>query len=186
LWSYIAACYVEAVHWPIRKITNSAGRKRRHADETDKPAAVEVALGHRRAIAFHEEGLLGPVADERAAAPFGEQEVLDHAPHARPQGFAVRLEHRPLRSLVDRVLDVGEVAAQLDVFPVGVGAHRAGAPEADAPAREGAKAIDALGVQHLLLALVDRCLQADGRAHQPLGGNCSGAAVSGSGTVIHG
>ena len=129
------------------------GLQRRDADQADQPAVVEVVLRHGRAVALHEVGLLGLVAEQRAALPFVEQEILDRAPHVGPQRVAVGLEHRPLRALVDRALEVGEVAPQVDVLPFGIGADRARAPQPEAAAFEEAEAVDALGIEHILLAL---------------------------------
>ena len=145
----------------MRKITNSAGRRRRDADQADEPAVVDVVLRHRRAIAADEVRLLRLVAEQRALLPLVEQEVVDRASYVRPQRLAVGLEHRPLRSLVDRVLEEREVAAQVHVLPLGIRAHRARAPEAVAAALEETEAVDALRVQHLLLGLVQQLLETD-------------------------
>ena len=94
--------------------------QRRHADQADQPAVVEIVLRHRRAVAADEVGVLRLVAEQRAVLPLVEQEVGDGAAHVGPQLGAVGLEHRPLRALVDRVLEVGEVAPQVDVLPLGI------------------------------------------------------------------
>src|SRR4051812_41038698 len=98
------------------------GPQRRDANLADQPTVIEIVLVHRRAIAAHEERLLGLVAEEGAHLPLVEEEVLDRAADVRPQALAVGLEHRPLRALVDGVLEVDEVAPQVDVLPFLIGA----------------------------------------------------------------
>ena len=150
-----------AVHWPMRKMTNSAGRSgATPIRQTSRPLSRSFCVIVERSH-LHEVGLLGLVAEQRAVLPFVEQEVLDRAAHVGPEPLAVRLEHRPLRALVDRALEVGEVAAQVDVLPLGIGADRARAPQAEAAALEEAEAVDALGVEHVLLRLVEEALEAE-------------------------
>jgi len=45
--------------------------------------------------------------------------------HVGPKLFAIRLEHRLLRALVDRVFEVGEVTPHVDVLPFRIRADRA-------------------------------------------------------------
>src|SRR6185295_2016874 len=111
---------------------------RRHADEADQAPVVVVVLGHRRAVAADEERLLGLVAQQRAVAPQGEQEVLDGAADVVPQAAVVGLEHRPLGAAVDRVLEIQEEPDDVDVLPLRIGAHGARPPHPVAAALEEA------------------------------------------------
>src|SRR4051794_25418909 len=82
------------------------GSQRGYADETDQPAVVEVVLGHRRAVALDEEGLLRLRSLQLARAPLGREEVGDGVPDLGPQRLGVRLEHSPLRATSDRSFEV--------------------------------------------------------------------------------
>ena len=104
-----------------------------------------------------------------ARLPLVEQEVLDRAAHVGPQRLAVVLEHDPLRAALQRSLQIGEVAAHVDVLPLRVGADGARAPEPVAAALEEAEAVDALRVEHVLLRLVEQELEADRHAHDLVG-----------------
>ena len=68
----------------------------------------------------------------------------------------VRLEHHPLRALVDRFAQEEEQPADVDVLPLGVGvaAEGARAPHQDV-AVEVADAVDAAGVETVLLRFAD-------------------------------
>src|SRR2546421_1341604 len=104
------------------------GPQRRDADQADKPAVVQVVLGHRRAVAFNEVRLFRLIAQQRAHLELVEQEVLDRAPDVGPERLTVGFEDRPLGSAVDGVLEVGEVAAEIDALPLPVRADRPGPP----------------------------------------------------------
>src|SRR5439155_26913636 len=105
------------------------GPERRYADEAHEATVVEVVLRHRGAIAADEVGLVRFGPEQVARLPLVEQEVLDGAADARPQRVAVVLEHGPLRSPVDRVLQIDEVAPHVDVLPLGSGGDGARAPD---------------------------------------------------------
>src|SRR5205085_2589525 len=79
---------------------------RRHADQADQPAVVEVVLRHRGAVAAYEERLLRLGAHQRAGAPCRDEEVLDGLADRAPEPLVVRLEDGPLGRLVDRVLEI--------------------------------------------------------------------------------
>src|SRR5439155_7829022 len=44
--------------------------------------------------------------------------------HVLPQRLAVRLEHGKLNSLADRLVQIGDIAPQIDVLPLRVGTER--------------------------------------------------------------
>ena len=102
----------------------------------------------------------GFVAEQRAVAPLHEEEVLD--------GWRMFAQSRSLFGsntahcvrLVDRVLEEDEQPPDVDVLPLGIGAHRPRAPDPVAAAVEEAQRVDALGVEHVLAALVDVRLEA--------------------------
>src|SRR5262249_39731062 len=71
------------------------------ADQADQPAVIQIALAHRRAVAADEIGFLRLRTHQRAAAPGLVEETLDRQPYLQPQLLVVRLEHRPLRAVVD-------------------------------------------------------------------------------------
>src|SRR3954454_65044 len=92
--------------------------QRRDADQADEAAVVEVVLRQRRPVAPDEVRRLGLVAEQRSHLELVEEEVRDGAADVRPQRLSVRLEHGPLRAPVDRVLEVREVPADVDVLPL--------------------------------------------------------------------
>src|SRR5204862_7803954 len=92
--------------------------QRRDADETDEQALVEVVLRHGAAVAFHEVRLLRPAPEEGARAVLRLEEASDRQPHLRPERRAVRLEDRPLRATVDRLLEIGDVPPDGDIRPL--------------------------------------------------------------------
>src|SRR5690242_17296498 len=128
---------------------------RRRGDDADQPAVPQVVLGHRGAVAGDGERLVGGGTGERPAAPDRAQEVAHGLADQRPQGLAVRLEHRPLGALVDGLLQVEEQAAYVDVSPLRVGREGTGTPDPGAQIGEGAQRVDPARVQYALLALVD-------------------------------
>src|SRR5258706_2171752 len=91
------------------------GLGRRDADQRDHSAVVEIVLRHRRAVAMDEIRLLGFLADQRAIAPERQQEIFNGLPDIPPQPVVVGLEHRPLRALVDRVLEEDEQPTDIHV-----------------------------------------------------------------------
>src|SRR4029079_2488189 len=101
-------------------------------------------------VALDEERLFGGGAEKRTRHPVALEEGADVAPHLRPKHLIVGLEHGPLRPVVDRLLDVVEQPANVEVAPGRVAGERAGAPDADAASRESANAVHADGVQDTL------------------------------------
>ena len=131
------------------------------------------------------------------------------APHLGPQRVVVGLEHHPLGAVEDRLLEVVEEPADVDVAPRRVAGQRAGAPDPDAAAGEGADAVDADRVEQVLLtrlvmsssrSMAPRTTSLAGAlctprvsslrpqmpATWPLGGTNMFAPVAGSKTLIHG
>src|SRR5690606_33324473 len=94
-----------------------------------------------------------------------------------PQLVVVGLEHHPLGADQDRLLQVVEVPADVQVAPGRVGGQGAGAPDADAAAGEGADAVDADRVEQVLLATGDLQLQVDGAADDLVRGRLVHAAL---------
>jgi len=63
------------------------------------------------------------------------------------------------------VFDVDEKATHVDVLPLGIGTHRARAPDAIAATFEEAQGVDAFRIKHILTALVDVGFEASQSAH---------------------
>src|SRR5262249_43944447 len=103
-------------------------------------------------IAFDKIRLGRRIAEQSAAAPFAKQEGINRPDYPFPQRGVVRLEHHPLRALLDRFSQVIKVAASAEVLEVaiGVSADSASTPDADG-AVEGANEIDARGIEKVLL-----------------------------------
>src|SRR5215471_7148798 len=123
------------------------GLGRRHPDEADEPAVVQVVLRHGRRVAPDVIRLFGLAAEQRAGLPLAEQEAFDGVPDRVPQGWPVDLENDPLGALVDRLLQVVEVPAHAEVLPLRVVADGARPPDEESGAREETQAVDALGVE---------------------------------------
>ena len=132
-----------AVHWPMRKMTNSAGwMGAMPMMQMSRPLSrsfwVMVVRSHftkkassglmpRRAPVRHSlKRKLGWCCGRRAqrCSPLGSKTT-----HWMP--------------LFDGVLEVVEVASDVDVFPVGVAGDGAGSPDEDAAAGEDAEGVDA-------------------------------------------
>src|SRR5262249_34836370 len=79
--------------------------------------------------------------------------------------------------LVDRVLEVDEEPADVDVLPLRIRAHRAGAPHAAAAPLEEAQGVDPLGVQHVLARLGDVRLELREARHDLVRGRLEDAAL---------
>src|SRR5690554_2311182 len=147
------------------------GLDRRHADFDDQLTQVADFGRVQLFVTFDVERLILGGAKECAAEPEGAQEGVGVAPDLGPQHAVVRLEDHPLHTSLQGSADDDEQAADVDVTPGAVTAQRAGAPDADATAREGADAVDADGVQHALLALGQVQLHGDGAADYFVGGS---------------
>src|SRR5205814_4246546 len=93
----------------------------RHPDDADQPAVLQVLLGHRGAVAGHEERLVRRRSGQRARAPDRAEEVRHRLAYQRPQRFAVRLEDDPLGPLVDGLFEEEEQPPHVDVLPRRVG-----------------------------------------------------------------
>src|SRR5262249_57733615 len=132
--------------------------KRWYGGQAAQAAVVDVVLRQRGAVAEHEESLLGLAPQQPAVAELVGEEVLHRAAHVRPQLGPVGLEDGPLGALLDRALEVGEVAPHVEVLPLGVGAGGPRAPDPEAAALEPAQAVDAFGGQAGRLALVEQQL----------------------------
>src|SRR5204863_6014197 len=83
----------------------------------------------------------------------------------------------PLCALVDGVLQIGEVAAEVDVLPFGVAADGACAPETESAAFEEAEAVDAQRIQDVLLRLVEHGFEIDGEVDYFVGRRLVDGAV---------
>src|SRR3954454_23296588 len=130
-------------------------------------------------VALDVERLARRRPEERPAAPGEGEEVPHRHPQPQPQPLVVRLEDRPLGALDDRLGDVVEEPAHVEVAPLRIARERARAPDADAASREAADAGDALGVERALLGVCD--LEGDPvRGHHALVG---GGLVPAAGRV---
>ena len=109
------------------------------------------------------------LSQQGAGLPFAEQEVFDGAPDVVPERVAIGLENRPLGAFVNRVLQIGEVAAYIDVLPFGIRADRARSPKSETTAGKVAEAVDTVGIENVLLRFVKQGLKADGPAHNFVG-----------------
>src|SRR6266511_1155129 len=154
------------------------GPGRGDADDADEPAVGQVVLGHRGGVALDVEALLRLAAQQRAGLPFAQQEPLHGVPHRVPQRRPVDLEDDPLGTLVDRLLQVVEVPAHAEVLPLRVVADRPRTPDEEAGSGEEAQAVDAFGVEQLLLGLVEPELEVDGGAYDLVGGRFDDADVA--------
>src|SRR6185503_8952756 len=91
--------------------------------------------------------------------PLVEHEILDRSSHVAPERFSIRLEDGPLRAFVNRVFEVSEVATQVHIFPLGIGADRARAPQPETSSFEEAETVDAFRIKNVLLRLVEQLLK---------------------------
>ena len=117
------------------------------ADEADEASVIEVALGHGGAVALNEECFFGLGAHEGSALPLVVEEVGDGVADIGPELFAVGFEDGPLGALLDGVLEVVEVAADVDVLEVGVAGDGASSPDEDAAVGEDPEGVDAGAVE---------------------------------------
>src|SRR5437660_1613316 len=126
---------------------------RRHADDEDQPAVVDVVLCHRGPVALDEEGLLGGPAHERPVAPNRGEEHGDALPDTRPRQLVVGLEDDPLRAAVEGCLQEDEEPAHVDVLELGFAGGAAGSPDSYGPllVSEVAQHVDVARVQDVLL-----------------------------------
>src|SRR3954447_16109613 len=125
----------------------------RDADLADDLPGLDDVGRVRLGVALDEERLLGGRPEQRALTPGAGEEVRGRDPQLHPQPLVVGLEHRPLRALHDRLGDVVEEPADVDVAPLRVARERARAPDPDAASGERADAVDADLVEAALLAL---------------------------------
>src|SRR5262245_33578271 len=109
---------------------------RRDPDLADDLPAIDDVRGIRLGVALHVEGLLRSRPEQRAVPPDTQEERVDRALDPLPEVEVVRLEDDPLGALEDRLLDVVEQTANVEVPPRRVAGDGAGAPHADAAARE--------------------------------------------------
>src|SRR3954447_23007523 len=129
------------------------GLHRRHPDLADHLTGVDALGGVRLAVALAVERLVRSEPEQRALAPLVAEERADRAPDAGPERIVVRLEDDPLRPVEDRLLEVVEQPPDVQVAPFRLGRERACAPHPDAAARERPDAVDAGGVEQVVLAL---------------------------------
>jgi hypothetical protein len=99
------------------------GTDERDTNKDNEPAIVEVVLSYGGPVTPNEKRLVRFATGECAFAELYEEKLLDSPAHLPPQRLAIRLEHDPLRPLIDGAFEVGEVSPQADVFPLGVRSH---------------------------------------------------------------
>src|SRR2546427_1092983 len=136
-----------------------------NADKTHQPPLVEIALRHRAAVALDVERLSRRLARQRASPELAQEEVRDRGANRRPQRFGVRLEDGPLCPTVDRVLEVGEVPADVHVLPLGIGRGRPRSPDANLAAAKDAKTVDPVHVQRFRVRFAHNRLELDPAVH---------------------
>ena len=145
-----------------------AGECARSRERSTDASAGRIDLAFVRtgdSIGASGSGLLAGIQFD-AVPPDPQEEGVDRPLHADPEPLVVGLEDNPLGALEDRLLDVVEEPADVEVPPRRVGRDRPGAPHADAPAGERADAVDPVGVQLVVLGLGD----VEARLHEPNGG----------------
>src|ERR1700731_782106 len=91
--------------------------------------------------------------------PFVEEKHRDRTPDVRPKRLTIRLEHSPLGSLVNGVFEIGEIPAQVHIFPLRIGTDQARAPETKTAIFKETEAIKPFRIEHLLLALIDELFE---------------------------
>ena len=123
-------------NWASRKMTNSAGFTGAMPISTDDLAGVDDLRRVGLRVALDVERLSGVAPNSAPSRHTREQERVDRAADALPQSRVVRLEDDPLGALEDRLLEVVEEPADVEVAPRRVARERARAPDADAAARE--------------------------------------------------
>ena len=157
-----------------RPRTGSNGRSRtRPASPGAMPISItscprsRTSAGFSLLVALHEERLLGrrPNNAPLRHTPVRKAPIVTARPSTTDRGRSARTP--PTGCRADRLLDVVEQPAHVDVPPAGSLRQRAGAPHADASAREGTDAVDADRVQQLLLALRHRGRDLDGAPQRP-------------------
>ena len=88
-------------------------------DADDHVAIQDVQVGHGGRLATgHREGLIGFGAHQTTRLPIGGEETGDHAGDRGPGLGVVFLEDEVLQGLLDRLLDIDQVAAHLDIAVV--------------------------------------------------------------------
>src|SRR5262245_20356562 len=150
---------------------------RRHADLAGDLAQVDGLGRVGLVVALDEERLGGRRAEQGALAPLHHQERGDRAPDLGPQVAVVVLEHHPVGVVEDRLLQIVEQPAHVHVTPGRVAGQRPRPPHPHAAARERPQAVDALGVQQVVLVAGDRALQRDGASHDLVGRGLVHAAL---------
>lgn len=74
---------------------------RRDSDEAYQSTLVEILLGHRCLITFHEKGFIRLDARQGAMFPLLKKKIFDHLSDLRPQRLFVRLKGNPREALSD-------------------------------------------------------------------------------------
>src|SRR5581483_7183429 len=108
---------------------------RRDTDFNDQLSHVAYFNRIQFFVAFDIKCLLGGCTEQGARAPDAGEEGADIAFHPFPQIHVVRLEHHPLRAVLNRTLDEVEQAADVEIPPCWVAGDGACAPDANAAAR---------------------------------------------------
>ena len=154
-------------NWAMRKTTNSAGLTGAMPISTTSWPGVDDLGRVVLRVALDVERLARRRAEQRAVAPDAEQERVERPLDALPEVQVVRLEDDPLGALEDRLLDVVEEAADVEVAPRRIARQRPRAPDPDAPPGERPDAVDAGRVELVVLALGDLELQRQRAADRP-------------------
>jgi len=91
-----------------------------YANECDEFIVIEVALCHSGAITFDEEGLFGFSSHESAVLPGLSKKICYASIYFCPCCLVVGFESYPLCTFLNRLLQVNEQSADIDVFPFGI------------------------------------------------------------------
>src|SRR6476620_8388957 len=124
---------------------------RRDADLADDLPGVDAFGRVGLEVALDEVRLVGRESEQGPLAPLVDEEGADRAVDPRPELGVVRLEDHPLRPEQDGLLEVVEELADVEIAPGRVARQGAGTPDADGTPWERADAVDADGVEQVVL-----------------------------------
>lgn len=150
------------------------GIGRSDSDFRQKNAKVSLVGWIVARVTFHEEGLDRRLASESAFLPERNQKAGEREAQLGLRESIVGLEHGPLRRFVDGFLDHHDEATDVDEDPIRIAAHSAGTHDAQAASGQGAKYVDAAGIQNAVLGWID----GDGYVLNPRYSSVGGSLVN--------
>src|SRR5688572_12672046 len=164
MWSYLPFLFFETgAAGELRDSEyDELGRLDRcDADLDGEDARVAILRRVVLRVALHVERLGRRRAEQCTVAPHTAKEHRDGALHRVPQLRVVRFEHDPVGALQDRLFDVVEQAAHVEVAPFGITRQRPSAPDANALTRERSDAVHRDRVELIVLTFGDLQLERD-------------------------